>query len=810
MADNIIYKGTKAGQQVDFTTGSLTDISTFTGDVRGVAIENSIGTATDIGASQAAIRSMSGYLASNAHPDVDAGADIATTNVDFNVIKNLTVTIDDTGHVTATNVSSINLDTYFYTKTGTDSIITRVDNDISIVSGVAVELGYDVIALSGQISGNDIEISQLFSESDTLSGLIDTVEADLVIVSGLTVQNASDIVALSGTMGALTLDDVVAQNSVTHRDITVADIYVSGGNITGPSTMILDPASSGAAGTVVIQGNLDVKGTTTTINSTTIELGDLNITLGTGAQNHAAFDGAGIQLSGTTGLAAEFVWDGTEKRWTTNGDSIVASIVGNADTASAFDSARRVTFAGGDVTGYFEQDYSTDSANVDLTIAPLSIVSGMIVNSTIANAKLQNSTYTVVAGSGLNALNGNSSAELGGSITLNLGGGNAISVNSTGVSALYDNSTIGINGSNQLYVPNNAIGTTQLASGSVTPAVLASNAVETAKIASRAVTSGKIAFDSINGDLIVDNAIDSEHITAGAIDSGHIANGQIVGDLIAAGAVVSGKLGADSVGAYELDSSIAGANITFTDGVISITDDNIRSAISGAASTAISDNFDANVVVGTNGAGKLVAIGDISTGELSYLDGVTSNIQTQLNGKASTSTQVIAGNGLNGGGTLAANRTFNTDEDQSHLDAVEYGTDNTALTNVITKGGVLVLRGKNVNGITTDGTDGEAINLALQTTVAFEGVVQSMDSTNTDGDGETVAMWKIQGVLQRNDADMSMLSSYVTNTYRGSSASLYDINVSVNGSGLNIASDQASDNIITSATLNYNWIQYTA
>ena len=192
------------------------------------------------------------------------------------------------------------------------------------------------------------------------------------------------------------------------------------------------------------------------------------------------------------------------------------------------------------------------------------------------------------------------------------------------------------------------------------------------------------------------------------------------------------------------------------------------------------------------------------------MDGVSSNIQTQLDGKASTSTQVIAGNGLNGGGTLASNRTFNTDEDQSHLDAVEYGTDNTALTNVITKGGVLVLRGKNVNGITTDGTDGEAINLALQTTVAFEGVVQSMDSSNADDDGQTVAMWKIQGVLKRSDADMSMLSSYVTNTYRGSSASLYDINVSVNNSGLNIASDQASDNIITSATLNYNWIQYTA
>lgn len=47
-----------------------------------------------------------------------------------------------------------------------------------------------------------------------------------------------------------------------------------------------------------------------------------------------------------------------------------------------------------------------------------------------------------------------------------------------------------------------------------------------------------------------------------------------------------------------------------------------------------------------------------TTTELNYLDGVTSSVQTQIDGKASTATTVSAGDGLTGGGSLAANRTI--------------------------------------------------------------------------------------------------------------------------------------------------------
>ena len=53
------------------------------------------------------------------------------------------------------------------------------------------------------------------------------------------------------------------------------------------------------------------------------------------------------------------------------------------------------------------------------------------------------------------------------------------------------------------------------------------------------------------------------------------------------------------------------------------------------------------------------AVGGLTAAELLFLANVTSDVQTQLDAKAATATTMTAGNGLTGGGSLAANRTFN-------------------------------------------------------------------------------------------------------------------------------------------------------
>lgn len=56
--------------------------------------------------------------------------------------------------------------------------------------------------------------------------------------------------------------------------------------------------------------------------------------------------------------------------------------------------------------------------------------------------------------------------------------------------------------------------------------------------------------------------------------------------------------------------------------------------IVGGASTITEDNLTANRVLVSNGSGK-VAVSEVTSTELGYLDGVTSNVQTQLDSKLS-------------------------------------------------------------------------------------------------------------------------------------------------------------------------------
>ena len=99
-------------------------------------------------------------------------------------------------------------------------------------------------------------------------------------------------------------------------DTTIANNIIITGELRGPSTMVLDPAAIGdATGLLQIKGNLQVDGTTTTINSTQLDVDDLNITIASGAVNAAAADGAGLTVDGAS---ATFTYDSTADEWQMN------------------------------------------------------------------------------------------------------------------------------------------------------------------------------------------------------------------------------------------------------------------------------------------------------------------------------------------------------------------------------------------------------------------------------------------------------------------------------------------------------------
>jgi len=91
---------------------------------------------------------------------------------------------------------------------------------------------------------------------------------------------------------------------------------------------------------------------------------------------------------------------------------------------------------------------------------------------------------------------------------------------------------------------------------------------------------------------------------------------------------VNGKALSSDITLYSTDIPVSSTDATTVKDYI----DNLDITISGAASTIKDDDLTQNRAVISNADGK-IAVSDVTSTELGYLDGVTSNIQTQLNNK---------------------------------------------------------------------------------------------------------------------------------------------------------------------------------
>jgi len=160
-----------------------------------------------------------------------------------------------------------------------------------------------------------VAYSDLTSTPTTLAGygITDAVASSSISTFGASLVDDADATAARTTLGLGSAATTDSTDYATSAQGGVADTAlqpntaVSLGNITttgylrGPATFTIDPAVHGDnTGTVVIAGNLQVDGTQTTINSTTLDVDDLNITLASGAAGSSAANGAGITVDGAS------------------------------------------------------------------------------------------------------------------------------------------------------------------------------------------------------------------------------------------------------------------------------------------------------------------------------------------------------------------------------------------------------------------------------------------------------------------------------------------------------------------------------
>jgi len=173
--------------------------------------------------------------------------------------------------------------------------------------------------------------------------------------------------------------------------------------------------------------------------------------------------------------------------------------------------------------------------------------------------------------------------------------------------------------------------------------------VVTATLADGSVTLAKLAADSVNGTKIADDSINSEHYVDGSIDTAHIADAQITTAKITDGNVTLAKLAADSVDGTKIaDNSINSEH--YVDGSIDtahIADSQITTAKiadSQITSAKITDGAIVNADINASAAIAATKIhdGTISNTEFGYLNGVSSNIQDQIDAKGASNANLTA------------------------------------------------------------------------------------------------------------------------------------------------------------------------
>ena len=196
---------------------------------------------------------------------------------------------------------------------------------------------------------------------------------------------------------------------------------------------------------------------------------------------------------------------------------------------------------------------------------------------------------------------------------------------------------------------NETISHVYLAALTKTNTSIPEGVIATATLADGSVTTAKLAADAVNGTKIADDSINSEHYVDGSIDTAHIADLQITTAKIAADAVYGTKIADDSINSeHYVDGSIDTAHIADSQiTTAKIADTNVTTAkIADSAITSAKINDGAIVNADINASAAIDATkihdGTISNTEFGHLNGVTSNIQSQLDAREASNASLTA------------------------------------------------------------------------------------------------------------------------------------------------------------------------
>ena len=228
--------------------------------------------------------------------------------------------LNDLTDVTLSGIATGNLLAY----NGSEFVNTSNINVTSIITATSFVGDGSGLTGAGSTVADDVSTNGTFYPvlTQTTTG---TITSSKVSTTKLSFNPSTGTLSATSFAGALTgnvTGNVNASGIVTAAQFVTgasgSAIGINTNTISGPATITIDPAAVGDnTGLVVIKGDLQIDGTTTTVNSTTMTVDDINITLASGAANAAAANGAGITIDGAS---ATLLYASTGDKWVFNKD----------------------------------------------------------------------------------------------------------------------------------------------------------------------------------------------------------------------------------------------------------------------------------------------------------------------------------------------------------------------------------------------------------------------------------------------------------------------------------------------------------
>ena len=205
-----------------------------------------------------------------------------------------------------------------------------LDTQLKSVADAVASNDSDISTLQSNVSSNDSDISSLQSDVSTAQSDISTLQSNVS-------SNDSDISSLQSDVSANT-------SAISSNDSDISALQTQAGSLASDGNSASFSGDISAAN-AVFSGNLTVQGTTTSVQTTNIDVTDslMNLSKGAGSGANASNDGGFIVERGSSESNVAFIWDEGDDMFKVLSTSATAA---STDISGTDSSAARAKFDG--------------------------------------------------------------------------------------------------------------------------------------------------------------------------------------------------------------------------------------------------------------------------------------------------------------------------------------------------------------------------------------------------------------------------------------------------------------------------------